>query len=153
MYAKIENGAVVQYPYSVKQLQKDHPNTSFPRKPSDALMAEWGVYPIVKVDRPQADHTKNVAEGTPDLVEGVWVQVWDVTDATAAEIADRTTREASNVRRTRDVLLGDTDWRVIKALESGTTLSADWEAYRTDLRDLTDQPGFPWDVNWPSEPE
>ena len=153
MYAKIESGTVAQYPYSVKQLQKDHPNTSFPRQPSDALMAEWGVYPVIKTDRPQVDQTKNLAEGMPDLVEGVWVQVWEVTDATADEIAERTAREAARVRRVRDDLLAKTDWRVLRAAESATSAAPAWLAYRQALRDVTAQAGFPWAVTWPSEPE
>lgn len=153
MYAKISNGTVVEYPYSVKRLQKDNPNTSFPRKPSDTLLAEWGVYPVVNAERPQVDHTKNVVEGTPDLVEGVWVQVWDVTDATAAEIADRTLLEAMKIRRMRDSMLANTDWRILRAAESGNSVDPAWAAYRQALRDITDQAAFPWAVTWPPEPE
>lgn len=153
MYVKVENGALVEYHYSVKQLKKDNPNTSFPRDLSDSLLAEWGVYPVIKTDRPQIDHTKNLAEGMPDLVEGVWVQVWEVTDATAEEIAERTAREAARVRRVRDELLAKTDWRVLRATESAVSADPAWSAYRQALRDITAHAGFPWAVTWPSEPE
>jgi len=89
MHALIKSGAVDQYPYTIGNLRKDNPNTSFPKRPSDTLLAEWGVQPVAKIDRPIVDHTKNVAEGTPVLVDGTWTQVWETTDATAEEIAER----------------------------------------------------------------
>lgn len=27
-----------------------------------------------------------------------------------------------------------------------------WAAYRQSLRDITNQPGYPWDINWPAKP-
>lgn len=33
------------------------------------------------------------------------------------------------------------------------TLTGDWAQYRQALRDITDQPGFPFDVTWPEEPK
>lgn len=60
--------------------------------------------------------------------------------------------QAQNVRNDRDGRLAATDWRVIKALESGAPLAADWAAYRQALRDVPSQQGFPDDVIWPIEP-
>jgi hypothetical protein len=31
-------------------------------------------------------------------------------------------------------------------------ISAVWAAYRQELRDVTAQEGFPWDVVWPETP-
>lgn len=59
---------------------------------------------------------------------------------------------ARDVRAQRDMLLAATDWRVIRATETNTPLSTEWEAYRQALRDITLQPGFPQTVTWPTEP-
>jgi hypothetical protein len=42
-HLKITNGQPETY--SIGQLRRDNPNTSFPKVPSDALLADWGVYP------------------------------------------------------------------------------------------------------------
>ena len=155
MHALIENNAVAQYPYTIGNLRRDNPTTSFPKRPNNALLAEWGMQPVTKTDRPTVDHTKNMVEGTPVLTNGTWTQVWETTDATAEEIAERTEQKANSVRSQRDNLLADSDWRVIKAQETGTAMSVEWVAYRQALRDITDHANFPWldDADWPVKPE
>jgi hypothetical protein len=59
---------------------------------------------------------------------------------------------AKLVRADRDARLAGTDWRVVKALEAGQPQDFAWAAYRQQLRDLTTQEGFPWNVVWPTEP-
>ena len=56
-----------------------------------------------------------------------------------------------SVRGQRDALLSATDWRVTKALESGSSLSAPWITYRQALRDVTNQ-SDPLNITWPVEP-
>ena len=52
-------------------------------------------------------------------------------------------------REARDVLLNQTDWWAT----SDRTMTAEQTAYRQDLRDITDQAGFPTDITWPTKPE
>lgn len=59
---------------------------------------------------------------------------------------------ARQIRLQRDTLLTSSDWRIIKATETGVPLSSEWISYRQALRDITMQPGFPTDVTWPTEP-
>lgn len=58
----------------------------------------------------------------------------------------------ANVRSERNELLASSDWRVTKAQETGQAVPPAWQAYRQALRDITEQPGFPYDVDWPQEP-
>jgi hypothetical protein len=60
--------------------------------------------------------------------------------------------QATAIRRERDTRLAATDWRVIKTLEAGALQDFEWAAYRQQLRDVTSQDGFPWNVVWPVEP-
>lgn len=155
MFVKTTNNQIDQYPYTIGNLRRDNPNTSFPKRPDDNLLAEWNVHRVTKTDRPAVDHTKNVVEGTPVLLDGTWTQVWETTDATAEEIAESTEQQAKSVRRERNALLADSDWRIIKAQETSTEVPAAWLTYRQALRDITDHANFPWldDADWPVKPE
>lgn len=56
---------------------------------------------------------------------------------------------AAAVRAERDKLIDATDWTV---LTDAKTVKADWKAYRQALRDVPEQPGFPYAVEWPVPP-
>lgn len=154
MHALVKDGVIAKYPYTIGMLRKDNPNTSFPKRPTDELLAEWDMQLVAKVDRPNVDHMKNVNEGTPVVINGTWTQVWEVADATAEEIAERNEQAAAFVRSQRDALLASTDWLVIKAQETGGSISAEWAAYRQALRDITSHANFPHldEADWPVKP-
>jgi hypothetical protein len=102
MYIYAPNEAVEKYPYSIGQLRKDNPQTSFPRSPSKSLLAEYGVFPVTQVDLPQIDSmTQNLTEGTPVLTLGEWVQVWVVSDATPEEVEQRLAALLEEIRDQR----------------------------------------------------
>lgn len=61
-----------------------------------------------------------------------------------------TEAQADLVRNERNRLLFDSDWTQGKDISD--SISTPWAAYRQELRDVTEQPGFPWDVVWPQTP-
>jgi len=141
MHLKITNGQPETY--SIGQLRRDNPNTSFPKSPSDALLAGWGVYPYTVQDQPTVDYmTQTLTHTALAEVNGAWTQGWDVSNM-SVEDAGR------NIRNQRDSLLQQTDWMAM----SDNTMSPAWTAYRQELRDVTAQTGFPFTVEWPSKPE
>jgi hypothetical protein len=148
MYVLIKNGVVETYPYSIGNLRKDNPNVSFPRTPNETLLTQWGVFPVRIVPAPSQDYTKNITEGSPENVDG-WRQTWVVTDATTDEIAQRTQAQADGVRSQRNQLLSESDWTQVA---DAPVDKAAWATYRQALRDVTQQAGFPWDVQWPVAP-
>lgn len=90
MYAKIVNDAVERYPYLIGDLLVENPNTSFPASPDDALLAEWGVFPVYATEPPAHDPlNESVEQATPTQINGLWTQSWIVRPATADEIATR----------------------------------------------------------------
>jgi hypothetical protein len=102
MHALISNGAVEKYPYTIGNLRKDNPHTSFPKRPSDEMLEDWNVYAVARVDRPDVDPiTQNVTEETPVLIDGQWTQVWVVTDASAEEIAERKEQQLQGIKADR----------------------------------------------------
>lgn len=154
MHALIENNTVAQYPYTIGNLRRDNPQTSFPKRPDNSLLAEWGLQPVAKVDYPSVDHTKNVVEGNPVLVGGIWTQVWNVVNATAEEITERTAQADDRARIKRDKFLLDTDWVSIKSQETGAPMSSEMQAYRQALRDITSHANWPHldEADWPTKP-
>lgn len=150
MYVKTINGEVDKYPYSVRDLFNDNPQTSFPAKPTKELLAEWGVFEVVMIDPPEVDHTKNVTEVLPVNTDGSWVQSWLVTDASQEEIASRTEEAKRQVRDQRNAALTASDWTQVN---DSLVDKAIWAQYRQSLRDITSQVDFPFNVVWPVKPD
>ena len=75
----------------------------------------------------------------------------------SSEIEEITVSKREEVRRIRNNKLKECDWVVI-SFYGDENIMTDEEfidqvkRYRKRLRDITKQPGFPWNVNWISEP-
>ena len=149
MYVKVTNGVVETYPYSIGQLRKDNKNVSFPKNPSNDVLANWGVYPVTDTPEPSYDFaTQNAVWGTPTLVNGQWVHTWQVVSISAEEQQNRRKAKENDVRQQRNKLLAETDWR----FRSDMSPSQAWVDYCQTLRDIPNQAGFPWNVQWPIAP-
>ena len=146
------------------------PNTSMPRPLTEAIINDFGG--DVVFDGPQAtggDHYQYSQGAGVEQIDGKWYTKYvlgpvftdttvDGVTTTAAEneAAYKTMKDAeqaASVRASRDSTLATSDWRVIKAMETGVALSTEWATYRQQLRDITGQVGFPWAVEWPTQPE
>jgi hypothetical protein len=150
MYVLASDQTVEIYPYSIDDLRRDNPNTSYPRNPSDATLADWNVFPVTDKPAPNFNPaTQNCNQINPTLKAGTWEMAWAVTPATLQEITERTSAKEAEVRQQRNALLNDCDWTQLP----GTPVSpAPWAEYRQQLRDVTAQVGFPWEVVWPVAP-
>jgi hypothetical protein len=90
LYVLAPNGVVQKYPYNAVDLRRDNPQVSFPAAPVDALLAEWGVYPVTAMLPPNYDpKVERLSEQPPAMVFGSWEQTWAVVPLTADEIAER----------------------------------------------------------------
>ena len=139
-HLKITNGQPEIY--SIGQLRRDNPNTSFPKVPSDALLADWGVYPYTVQDQPAVDYlTQTTTASALTQTNGAWTQGWEVTDLPTEDAA-------RNIRSQRDNLLSQTDWMAL----SDNTMSPAWADYRQALREVPEQAGYPYAVIWPTKP-
>lgn len=152
MHALIENGSVAQYPYGIADLNKAHPNVSFPKNPDDSLLAEFGMQRVFFATQPEVTHTQTLEEKTPIFSneDQRWTQVWSVRDMTEDEMSSRNTDQALQVRAERNNKLAASDWT---QLADTPVDKAAWAAYRQALRDITAQAEFPWTINWPTQPE
>ena len=151
MLVKVSNGAPDKFPYNISELSKEHPNVSFPSKPEQADLSSYGVYTVTTTAPPPFDNkTHRLVQGVT-LVDGVWTQTW-----TAQELPVE--QASSNIRQERNRRLSETDWRITLEVEKaavdnfGLQVPIVWTTYRQALRDITTQPGFPYNVTWPTEP-
>lgn len=153
MLVKVTNGNVDTYPYSVGQLRRDNPNTSFPKTVPTATMAAYGMYPVGYEAAPDYDPLTHRLQhsSVPSLVDGEWKLTKTVVALTAEELQAKTDAKAAEMRKKRDGLLAETDWWA----SSDLTMTAEQTAYRQALRDITTHANWPnlADSDWPTKPE
>ena len=156
MYVKITNGSVDEYPYSVNQLRRDNPSTSFPRTISDSALEDWGVYPVTVQDNPTYDVRTQVLETstTPTLVDGVWTLTVSVTNKTTNAIQEYDNNAAEANRSVRNSLLFKSDWTQMNDSPLSNEDKTAWATYRQELRSITDLDAWPnlSDDDWPTKP-
>ena len=152
MYVKVTNGSVDQYPYTVGELRRDNPNTSFPRVIQAQTLESYGVYAVTTEDYPVVNPKthKVVAQTTPTLVDDIWTIGYNTVALTAEEITSYNTAIADSNRAVRDRLLTETDWWAV----SDRTMTAEQTAYRQALRDITSHANWPHldEADWPTKP-
>jgi hypothetical protein len=155
LYVKAIDNQIVAYPYSQTDLIRDNPGTSFPAGGiSTASLAEWNVFPVHYASQPTFDDlTERLVEAEPIHDGSAWIQQWKITPILQEEIDARNHQQAASVRAQRNALLAATDWWVIQAMEAGQVINTSMTTYRQALRDITSQPGFPWDITWPEVPQ
>lgn len=138
------------------------PNTGFPVPLTEAIINDFGG--DVVFEGPQATGGTVYQYSQRDGVEQInskWYTKYvlgpvftDNEEATAAEQeaaykAMKDAEQAKNVRDERTRKLAETDWR----FRSDMTPSQAWIDYCVALRNVPEQAGFPWSVEWPTQPE
>lgn len=150
MLIKIENGVPVEHPVLESNFRALFPNTSFPfpLSPADLEGTGYGLYEYSQ--KPEGGKYEKIEEGVAIQGEdGIWRQSWDVIPLSAEEKASVDKGQEIKVRAERNALLSRSDWT---QLADSPVNGAEWLAYRQALRDISSQPGFPWNVNWPTSP-
>lgn len=150
MHVKILNGQIEKFPYGPGDLIRDNPNVSFPDTMPESLLEEWGVFFVTELPMPTIDaRTQRIEQQTvPTLTANGWQVGWNIIQNTAEEIMAYDARVAEFVKSERDKKLAETDWMAL----SDTTLTPEWASYRQALRDIPQQPDFPYNIVWPVKP-
>lgn len=148
MHIKLTNG--VPTPYSIGQLRRDNPNTSFPKHIPNRILETYNVFPYTQEQQPTFDEkTQKLEDGEFVEQDGDWVKTWTVAEKTQEEIDAWVEAKAESIRSQRNQLLAETDYLAL----SDNTLTLEMAAYRQALRDITNQVDFPENVTWPTKPE
>ena len=149
LYLKAIDNVVEKYPYSLGQLRKDNPNTSFPRQPSLAGLAEFNMYPVTEVTPTLADGEKLVKVWTPTLVSGEWILPHQAVAKTVADLATESEVAWANLREQRNKLLAETDWTA----STDVTMTVEMTEYRKLLRDLPANTEDVFNPIYPEQPQ
>lgn len=140
-----DTGAVVTH----SEFRALFPNTGFPPQLTEEIINDFGG--DVVFEGPQAQPTRyQVAfrDGV-EQIDGKWYTKYSVADMDAEAIAAKDAEQAKSVREQRNAKLKDSDWTQVA---DAPVDKAAWAIYRQALRDISAQPGFPWDVQWPEMP-
>ena len=124
--------STLEYPRHIGDIELD------PSGMADYAHVEWVEPPIFNTS------THRLYEKAPEQRDGRWYMVWEVTAIPDEE-------GAKVVRAERNRRLSETDWTQGKDIPD--SISTVWATYRQALRDVPAQAGFPWDINWPQQPE
>lgn len=117
---------------------------------AEASSPQVRVYPPIFPDSvPEYDPWTQILSHTladPDDAYYTWV-VTDMDSATESAYYDDRVVE---LKRERNARLFDTLW--IFAEDDSATNESDWLTYRQELKDVTDQAGWPKNITWPTPP-
>ena len=157
MYAKLNEGAVAIYPYTLSQLRADNPYTSFTQSPTAEELADFDTVIVTPYAAPVVPYTETVTEVTPVLELGTWRQDWLVTEATEQEIADREAVMRAAVAAQAKAMLVESDWSEQPSVRNTAftphlTNGADFDTYRLALRAIVISAPLTVE-SWPVRPD
>lgn len=133
------------------EVRRRFPNTSIPKVMNSQVCDSLGVDPIISSTPPNPGRYFYVTkDGVVQDEQGSWVWNWVVEEMTDEQKAEVDAEQASKIRHTRDMRLMESDWTQGKDISSA--ISEEWATYRQELRDVSEQEGFPWNVIWPVKP-
>ena len=144
LIAKIEDGKVVD----VADYKSMFPNTSFPSSGTNAQFLEDNSCLGVTVFKTHNSNIEKLVSVAP-YIQDNQVFTIAVEPLTAEEIATKTDSQAAQIRKQRDDLLAVCDWT---QLTDAPVDKQAWSTYRQALRDISKQTGFPWEVEFPKDP-
>ena len=162
MYAKIKDNSVVKYPFTIQNLKEENIYTIFPLdldlleiyQSTDTAVKE-GSYLVEVMPSPLPDFDvsrQKIRESLPTFSNNQCHQTWvieELADQEKQEIFDSKSKE---VREKRNTLLKDSDWTLMIDSPLALEKKESYKIYRQQLRDLSNQLNFPWDVVWPVTP-
>lgn len=116
---------------------------------SDEQRAEFGVYLLVDLPKPSLTYTQKYSDPIYTVKGAIVERAYSAVDKTQAELDADTATKSAEVRADRNAKLASSDWTQVLDAQVDRTA---WATYRQELRDITTQVGFPWEVVWPQEP-
>ena len=146
MQIRIRQTGAVMYEGEFRAM---HSNTSMPQQLTETIINDMGG--DVVFEGPQAQPTRyqvGFADGV-EQIEGKWYTKYSVADMDDEAKTAKDTEQAKAIRSQRTDKLKGSDWTQVA---DAPVDQAAWATYRQALRDITAQPGFPWDTQWPDAP-
>ncbi len=132
---------------SDEEFRKRHKNTSFSRLLDENLLDAFDT--DIVFEGPQKQGPPPYSYTYRNGVEKIgdkWYTKYSIRQQDKEPIDEQ---RAVSERNKRDNLIKESDWRAV----SDRQLEPEWKEYRQALRDITQQEGFPHDVEWPIDPD
>lgn len=137
------------YPYGLAELRRENPSTSFSANPTSEELSHYSVYYVEPSTQPELGRYQKLQFDIEYIGNDLYREQWTAVAMSPEEQQLKNDTQAGSVRLMRNKLLADCDWT---QLDDAPVDAAAWAVYRQQLRDVTAQPGFPWDVIWPQQP-
>ena len=115
------------------------------------ILSDLGASIVLEGPQAQPTRYQTAFRDGVEQINGQWFTKWSLADMGDEAKAAADAGQAQNVRTERNNLLKDSDWSQGKDIPDA--VSQPWAVYRQALRDVPSQSGFPWDVQWPAQPE
>jgi len=132
---------------SIGTIQQLFPNTSFTSAgPNEDFLSANNV--VEFIDTLSFTTPTQKLSFVDAYLEGGKAYNVKVEATTAEEQSALADEEWKVVRKKRNELLAETDWRAFSDL----TLSDDWKNYRNDLRQIPQTQTDPYNITWPTQP-
>ena len=139
-------GAVV----TEQEFRAMFPNTSLPVPLTESAINGLGGDVVFEGPYPVATRYQTVVRQGVIMIGDKWHTNYVAVDLPPEACAALDAQQAAAVRAYRNARLAACDWT---QLSDAPVDDLAWAVYRQALRDITSQPGFPWDVTWPVEPQ
>ena len=127
MFIKLTNG--IPETYTIGQLRRDNPQTSFPKDIPTDMLAAYDVYPVKRVPALSYNElTQLIRVVGPVQIDGEWAQQWETLDLPVSQQID-------NLKAARaSAYTEEADPLFFKAQRGEAKLS-EWQAKVTEIRD------------------
>jgi Phage tail assembly chaperone protein len=148
IYAKIVGTEITYYPSSLGYLVAQGVLDTDTPTPEQLAAAN-----VVEVARTTESRPIDGYKYTTKPVQqnGTWVESWVRLDTSNAEFESNKANIANAAIQCRNALLANSDWTQMSDVP--LTNKAEWVTYRQALRDLPLQSGFPFSIEWPTQPK
>jgi len=140
-----ESGAVV----TESEFRAMYLDTSFPQVLVEGLLDNFGADPVLNGPQAQPSRYQTAYRNGVEQINGKWYTKYSIADMDDEAKAALDAQQAASMRAERNRRLSETDWR----FRSDMSPSQPWVEYCQALRDVPNQSGFPWEVQWPTQPE
>ena len=149
MQIRIRSTGAVMYEGEFRQYIKNTTGGSF-GSITPEILDENGADPVLNGPTPEAGRYQIVQPDGVIQTDGQWYTNFKLVDLDDEQKAAKDSDQAKSVRDDRNKRLADCDWTQMP--DSPLAGNQNWVTYRTELRNLTTQAGFPWEVTWPAKP-
>jgi hypothetical protein len=135
--------------FSKEELIEQHSLSAEDEETLNNLISDLGYINVELSEFPE-DPYKYIHSGVV-LVDGVYkTKILRVHE----DYINKHLEYAANMAKTkRNSLLAESDWTQVADVPLVAEIKQQWASYRQQLRDITSQEKFPWQIVWPEKPQ